>query len=165
MFPSVHRPAFIMLLALLAWTPLSRAGDKEYSAVMAWGKLEAFETSNSGQLRQRTYDPETGAWSEWNPIADTVVSSSPSAVLANAGTRVAVFYRGPDGRLYHVFRDKGKAWTRPILLGGEREMKSGPDAVIVGDVLTVFARAISGGMMKIDYDKKADRWTRWGDVD
>ncbi len=48
---------------------------------------------------------------------------------------------------------------------GDRELKSAPTAVIVGEQLTVFARGSKGQQMQIFYDKAKGGWSEWSDVE
>ena len=142
-----------------------RAGDEEYSAVTAWRKLEMFERGSNGKLMHRSFDPEKKTWTKWKQLADIEISSSPSALMTGGGTRLAVFFRGPGRKLYHIFRDQETGWSEVIGLGFDRDMKSGPTAAMVGDELTVFARGLDGKLMRIYYDKEQTSWTGWSDVD
>jgi hypothetical protein len=146
-----------MVLFLASAGPL-RAGDQEYSAVMAWGTLEMFERGSSGKLMNRSFNPEKNAWSAWDVLSAESITSSPSALLTDGGTRLAIFFRGTDGKLYHIFRDKETPWSRVIGLGSQ-EMLTTPTAVIVAEVLTVFARNTDGTLMKIYYEKEKGSWT------
>jgi hypothetical protein len=164
--PRPIRSVIALVLFVLVAGPYSIlwAGDEEYSAVMAWGKLEMYERGSNGTLMHRSFEPETKAWSEWEQLTDERITSSPSALMTDGGTRLAVFFRGTNGRLYHLFRDKETEWSRVIGLG-DREMRSGPSAVIVGEVLTVFARSTHGTLMEIHYDKARWSWTGWSEVE
>ena len=140
------------------------AGDREYATVMAWGKLQVYERGGNGKVMHRSMDPETKEWTKWEALTDKEVTSSPSALMTDDGNRLAVFFRGADGKLSHVFRDKETGWSQPIDLG-DREMASGPTAVIAGGQLTVFARSMAGKPMQIYYDKVKGGWTDWIDID
>ncbi len=155
----------VALVATLAVTaPRARAGDQECSAVMAWGQLQMFERGPNGKLMHRAFDADKKAWGEWVPLGDREIASTPAALMTDGGTRLAVFFRGTDGKLQHVFRDKETAWSGVIGLG-DRELRSGPTAVIADEVLTVFARGVAGKLMKIFYDKDAGSWTNWSDAE
>ncbi len=156
--------AVALVVALTVAAPRGRAGDQECAAVMAWGQLQMFERGPDGKLRHRAFDADKKAWGEWVPIADREIASAPSALLTDGGTRLAVFFRGTDGKLQHVFRDKETAWSGVIPVG-DRELSSGPTAVIADEVLTVFARGVAGKLMKIFYDKDNGGWTNWSDVE
>lgn len=156
--------AFVAIL-LIGWSsPAHSAGDQEFSAVMAWGTLQLYERGSSGKLMNRSFDPEKEIWSTWEELTNERITSSPSALITDGGTRLAVFFRGTNGRLYHIFRDKEKEWS-PVIGLGTQEMLTAPTAVVVGDVLTVFARNTKGGLMKIYYDKQKWSWTDWMDVE
>lgn len=152
------------IAATVATAAGGTAGDQEYSSVMAWDKLQMYERGDSGKLRHRSYDPDKKEWAKWETLADKEITSSPSALMTDGGTRLAVFFRGADGKLYHVFRDKETAWSDAIVLG-DRELKSAPTAVIVSEQLTVFARGPKGQQMQIYYDKAKGGWSDWSDVD
>jgi hypothetical protein len=153
-----------LLVVLAGPASVGSAGDQEYSAVMAWGKLQVYERGSNGKLMHRSFNPEKKAWSKWEPVTAKEISSAPWALMTDGGTRLAVFFRGTDGKLYHVYRDKEGAWSEVIGIG-DREMRSGPTAVLVGEELTVFARGTSGKLMKIYYDKGKGDWSDWSDVD
>ena len=156
--------AVALFAALTTATPLARAGDQECAAVMAWGQLQMFERGPNGKLMYRAFDADKKAWGEWVPLTGREIASAPSALLTDGGTRLAVFFRGTDGKLQHVFRDKETGWSGVIGLG-DRELRSGPTAVIADEVLTVFARGVAGKRMKIFYDKDAGSWTDWSDAE
>ena len=140
------------------------AGDREYASVMAWDKLQVYERGDNGKLRHRSFDPDKKEWAKWEVLVDQEISSSPSALMTDGGSRLAVFFRGADGKLSHVFRDKDTGWSAVIGLG-DRELTSAPNAVIAGEQLTVFARGAKGQQMQISYDKAKGSWTDWVDVD
>jgi len=140
------------------------AGDQEFASVNAWGKLHVFKTCEKIALMYRTYDAESNFWSPWVSILKLNITSPPSAVLTDNGTRLAVYFRGPDGILSQVYTDQGKGWTDLFPIG-DRRMYSSPTAVVVGDKLTVFARTQDCRLMKIFYDKQLGRWTNWSDID
>src|SRR5690349_12859673 len=107
----MHRFLSVVFVLLLVAIPVS-AGDQEYAAVMVWGRLEIYERGNSGQLMNRSFDPELQTWSPWTVLSAERITSSPSALMTNNGTRLAVFFRGTDGRLFHIFRDEATPWSK-----------------------------------------------------
>jgi hypothetical protein len=140
------------------------AGDPEFGSAMAWGKLQMFKADDGKALQHRTFDPQRQEWSDWQTIANIEITSAPTAVLTDEGSRLAVYFRGKDGRLQQVYRDRDGGWSR-VWTFGDRTMDSGPTALIVDGTLTVFARSTGGGLMKIYYDKPLGSWTKWIDVD
>jgi len=139
------------------------AGDREYSSVMAWGNLHVFQRGDNGLLQFRTWSPDVMTWSKWEDFAGVLITSTPSALMTSE-TRLAVFFRGVDGKLYHLFQDKGGPWSGVIGLGS-RQLVAGPNAVIVSGQLTVLARGSEGKLMQIYYDQARQSWTDWSNVD
>jgi hypothetical protein len=153
------------LAAGAAGKKLPNAGNRECSAVMAWGRLHVYERSSNGKLMHRLFDQAKKTWSKMEQVGDLEISSSPSAVMSDGGTRLVVFFRDADGNLGHIYRDKETPWSAPIPIGSA-EMQSGPTAVVAGgDVLSVFARDKSGKLMIIYYDKEIASWTEWNKLD
>jgi hypothetical protein len=143
---------------------LDAAGDQECSSVMAWGRLELYERGSSGHLMQRFFDTKERSWSAWEAVGRERITSTPSALMTNGGTRLAVFFRGLDGKLWHLFRDQNSGWSAVIGLGS-RELATAPNAVVAAGVLTVFARNSDGVLMKIYYDQDQTSWTDWMNVE
>jgi hypothetical protein len=110
MFPNRVRFYFTLCTAFVC-SPIF-AGDHEIGSAMAWGKLQVFKTYEKGELLHRTFDPQRQEWSDWKAIAKLDIPSSPSAVLTDEGSRLAVYFRGKDGRLHQVYRES-------TLLGAE----------------------------------------------
>lgn len=148
---------------LISMATFAVAGDREFTAVTAWGNTAIFQRGNDGALQYRTYTPSEKLWSRWEGVAGVAITSSPSALMTSE-TRLAVFFRGIDSKLYHVFQDKGANWSAVIGLGS-RELSSGPTTLIIDGQLTVFARNIAGMQMQIYYDQTKQSWTDWSEVD
>jgi len=134
----------------------------KYATAMAWGKLYVFERGSNGKLMHRSFDPQKKEWSKWEQLGDKESTSPPSALSTPA--QLVVFFRGSDGKLYHIFQNIGSGWSEVIGLGA-REMQSGPTAVMVGWEMTVFARGKNGKLMKTYYDRPKNAWSDWSDVD
>jgi hypothetical protein len=139
------------------------AGIPDFAMVEAWGKLHSFKASEKGHLMYRNFDAQQ-KWSRWESISSHVMTSSPTAVLSDEGSRLAIYFRGKDGLLYQVYRDRDSGWSS-VWTFRERKLESAPTAVVVNGVLTVFARNSANGLMKIYYDKNRGSWTKWIDVD
>jgi hypothetical protein len=147
----------------IATAPVT-AGDQEYAPVVAWGELRVFARATNGKLVHRSYDGEKKAWSKWEPLGDKEISSAPSTVMSRED-RLHVFFRGTDGKMYRYFKDKGQDWRGISDHWAGRDLSSAPSAVVVGDVLTVFARSKDGKLMRTYWDGARDSWTDWEDID
>ena len=66
--------------------------------------------------------------------------------------------------MYHLFQDKGKEWSE-VIGHWDGELSSAPSAVVVGDLLTVFARSKDGKLMRTYYDPATSAWTKWENID
>jgi hypothetical protein len=67
--------------------------------------------------------------------------------------------------MYCYFRDKGQDWSGIKDHWAGRELSSAPSAVVVGDVLTVFARSKDGKLMRTYWDGAKESWSDWEDID
>jgi hypothetical protein len=141
---------------------IAPAGEQEYSPVVAWGELKIFARAHNGRLIHRAYDADNKTWSKWEPLGDNEITSSPCALMT-PGDRLAVFFRGTDGKMYHRFQDKGQPWSE-VRGHWARALSSAPSAIVLeGGLLTVFARSKEGKLMPTYYDAKG--WTEWEDID
>jgi uncharacterized protein (DUF849 family) len=151
-------------LVAVAATSSVTAGDQEFSPVVAWGELKVFARSANGKLVHRSYDGEKKVWSRWETLGDKEIASAPSTVMSR-DDRLHVFFRGTDGKMYCYYKDKGQDWSGIRDHWGGRELSSAPSAVVVGDVLTVFARSKDGKLMRTCWDGAKESWTDWEDID
>jgi hypothetical protein len=98
-----------------SWAQLDAWGIGSASGV-SWGpgRYDVFMTGRDYRLWHRWWETASG-WSAWEPLGGRL-GSGPSASVRSPG-RLDIVARGVDGRVYHLFYDRGR-WSQWTSLGG-----------------------------------------------